>query len=107
MADELIELIRYSLHMNKKAVAGFFLALTLVVTTVCCLNDPVSTQPTNNAHVPVSLLFEHDGCKVFRFTDGQYARYFALGTCGDASVSHVESCGKNCSRPVEVPSVNK
>ena len=41
-----------------------------------CAADPVSTAKTNNNAVQVSLLFENDGCKVFRFMDdGEYHYY--------------------------------
>lgn len=61
------------------------LALLVIVGTGC-EHDPVSTTVTNNASVPVSLLFEHDGCKVFRFEDGGRNRYFVKCPCGSATV---------------------
>jgi hypothetical protein len=51
--------------------------------------------------VPVTLLFEHDGCKVFRFGDNGRNHYF-VHCPASASVEawHVESCGKNCQHSV-------
>lgn len=66
-----------------------------------CYADPVSTARTNNPQVPVSLLFEHEGCKVYRFTDAGRERYFA--NCpNQTSVdgSYRTTCGKGCTRYV-------
>ncbi len=40
-----------------------------------CLNKPVSTTATNNPELNLNLLFEHDGCKVYRFYDGRSVYY--------------------------------
>lgn len=41
-----------------------------------CAKDPVNSSSTNNPEVTVSLLFEHDGVKVYRFFDqGSYFYY--------------------------------
>jgi len=34
-----------------------------------CAKDPVSNSSTNNPNVTVSLLFEYEGVKVYRFYD--------------------------------------
>lgn len=62
-----------------------------------CQSEPVGRFGTNNAEVPVELLFEHDGCKMFRFYDGGGPHYFAK--CPSSSnICHTESCGKGCTR---------
>ena len=65
--------------------------------------EPVRTEYSTNPQVPVSLLFEYDGCKVYRFYDAGRSRY--LSKCENVSSSSVsseytESCGKSCSRTV-------
>lgn len=56
----------------KKALA--FLALVFVTG---CASEPVTTEQSTNKEVPVSLLFEYDGCKVYRFYDGGRNIYFS------------------------------
>lgn len=73
--------------------------LLCAVALAGCVNDPVSTAGTNNPQVPVSLLFEHDGCKVYRFTDYGRERYFA--NCPQhtsITTGHSQVCGKGCTR---------
>ena len=41
-----------------------------------CEKTPVSTARTDNPEVPVALLFENDGVKVYRFYDRGYAIYY-------------------------------
>lgn len=82
--------------MSKTLLAA--LAASLLVG---CYADPVSTTGTNNPAVPVSLLFEHEGCKVYRFTDAGRERYFA--NCPNqtsVSGSYMQPCGKGCNRYV-------
>lgn len=59
------------------AVLGCLAAL---VALVACAKDPISVNETDNAGFRVSLLFTTDGCKVYRFRDGGYYRYFV--NCG-------------------------
>jgi hypothetical protein len=43
----------------------------------CTPKMPIYTKPSsNNKDYKVSYLFEHDGCKVYRFVDGFNAVYF-------------------------------
>lgn len=83
--------------------------ILLMLLVGCEVADPIEIHRTDNAQVPVSLLFTHEGCKIYRFgDDGQY-RYFVKCSNGDASTSsdHIENCGKNCRHTVveEVPTV--
>ncbi len=57
-----------------KALLFVFFGLSL---HSCGINKPISTlAPDNNKTYQVDYLFEHDGCKVYRFQDkGRYV-YF-------------------------------
>jgi hypothetical protein len=61
------------------------------------------SRQTDNQHFKVDKLFTQDGCTVYRFTDGGYRRYFARCEAATSSVQWSENCGKNCTRPGEVP----
>jgi hypothetical protein len=67
-----------------------------------CANDPVNTTKTNNKDVEVSLLFEHDGIKVYRFYDnGSYVYYV------DARGSTLRKVSNgDYSKPQVVPTVD-
>lgn len=62
-----------------KRVTGFFLSFFFGVMLLSCglYKDPISTDKAyNNPAYKVDYLFEHDGCKVYRFMDdGKYV-YF-------------------------------
>ena len=65
-----------------------------------CIKDSVSKSSTNNPGFSVETLFDHDGCRVYRFDDGGNYRYFAR--CGSStSTSWNEQHGKN-SVPQEI-----
>lgn len=71
--------------------------IAFVLLSAC--NKPAKEiSSTNNAQITIELLFEKDGCKVYRFED-RYYRYFTNCTGG---VSWNETCGKNCSREVNI-----
>ena len=76
-----------------------------VMMLVGCVDEtqPMRVESSTNPNVPIALLLEHDGCKVYRFVDANRYRY--LSKCTNASSSSVsseytESCGKSCSRTV-------
>ena len=48
-----------------------------------------STEPRNNKSFKVDYLFEHDGCKVYRFYDYGYV-YFT--TCNGEAIVKRDSC---------------
>ncbi len=58
------------------------LVVVLLIVLSGCTVDPVTQSNTNNKAIQVDLLFTHDGCNVYRFTDGEY-HYFVK--CKDAS----------------------
>jgi hypothetical protein len=59
----------------KKVLIGLTLGLILFTS---CKREPTEVVKTNNTNFNVELLFEVDGCKVYRFWDGGY-KYFT--TC--------------------------
>lgn len=72
-----------------------------------CAEEPVSVSSSNNPNVPVALLFEHDGCRVYRFKDAGRLHYYATcdGKAERTQGEWTEYCGKNCWHTVreEVP----
>lgn len=59
----------------KKVIIGLTLGLILFTS---CRRESTEVVETNNKNFNVELLFEVDGCKVYRFWDGGY-KYFT--TC--------------------------
>ena len=58
-----------------------------------CAKDGVKTVGTENTNFSVTLLFTVDSCKVYRFYDDGYYRYFV--TCnGQTIFDHTTSTGK-------------
>jgi hypothetical protein len=56
------------------------LAIFSVILFSCRVMEPISTlAPSNNKTYQVDYLFEHDGCKVYRFND--YGRYVYFTNC--------------------------
>ena len=49
----------------------------ILIFTSCFSNRPISKdRPANNETYDVEYLFEHDGCKIYRFYDRGYYVYF-------------------------------
>lgn len=66
-----------------------FILLSLLL--VGCARDPLSTYRSNNPEFNPSLLFEHNGVKVYRFVDaGRYVYY----TDARGHTSYIVSEGK-------------
>lgn len=67
------------------------LLAALCVPALCCLTSCFAEQallvaPTqNNPDYTVSYLFEHDGCRVYRFYDSWSGSYVYFTTQGDAT----------------------
>lgn len=73
-------------------------AFALVLILSACAKDAREVRSTDNPTIPVSTLFTHEGCTVYRFNDaGRYVYYANCGG-GSTSVNHRDSCGKNCTR---------
>lgn len=59
-----------------------------------CLKDGQQTEQTTNAGFEVELLFEKEGCKIYRFTDGGHAVYWT--DCrGKVESVYQQSSGKS------------
>jgi hypothetical protein len=72
---------------------------------VGCVEPALATVPSNNPHIEVDTLLTHDGCTVYRFRDGQYHYFVRCPDPPRASTLSRVSCGKNCTRPEEIPTV--
>jgi hypothetical protein len=78
-----------------KALIVVVFAFGLLV--LACSKAAQEQAQTGNPSFKVDLLFEHEGCKVFRFEDAGRNRYFT--NCqGGTAWSETHTCGKNCSR---------
>ena len=65
------------------------LLLVLLVTS-CAVQHPISHEPSrNNQDYKVDYLFEHDGCKVYRFWDRDYYVYFT--NCNGEAIARTDS----------------
>lgn len=77
--------------------------LLLALLLVGCQEPAQRTEKSSNHNIKVELLFEHDGCKVYRFNDGS-THYFAKCPMS-VTVSDVKDCGEDCSYHEEVQTV--
>jgi len=56
----------------------------------CTVQNPVSTAPAqNNKQYVVDYLFEHDGCKIYRFNDNGHYVYFT--NCRGETIAKTDS----------------
>lgn len=68
--------------------------LFILLLLVSCAKDPVSKSTTNNSEFEVANLFEHEGCKVYRFSDNGDYHYFT--NCpGQVEKNYSIQCGKS------------
>ena len=74
-----------TIHMTK-----YILILMAIFATACYSQKPITHEPSrNNTDYKVDYLFEHDGCKVYRFYDrGDYV-YFT--TCKGETIAKTDS----------------
>ena len=74
--------------------------LPLLLLTGCTVQQPISQAPALNNHAyNVEYLFEHEGCKVYRFRDGGYYVYFT--NCNGEATARTDSTAiKNTTRNV-------
>ena len=68
-----------------------------------CLTEPIATAPTNNANIQVDLLFEHDGCQVYRFRDVTYHYFAKCNGAGPTATVLPDRCGKSGQECGSVP----
>lgn len=60
----------------KKLIFPVVISVTFLMTS-CFVNVPLTTRSSdNNRTYTVDYLFEHDGCKVYRFMDNGHYVYF-------------------------------
>ena len=94
-------------------VKRFLVMAALVVSVGCDDGSRVKAiQSTDNPTMPVALLFEKDGVRVYRFEDAGRYHYFAVPRSSSYLSASVfsewsESCGKSCTQTIteEVPTV--
>jgi hypothetical protein len=80
--------------------------LLLVLTTGCITQHPITKEPAaNNTDYTVEYLFEHEGCKVYRFKDhnsvGTYYVYFT--NCNGDAIAKTDSAAVRNSTRVSKP----
>lgn len=81
------------------------MALILAVALAACVEEPISTESTNNPDIPVQKLFEYDDCTVYRFWDDGRKYFVKCKSSASAQAMWSEShqCGKaTCSRPASI-----
>lgn len=63
--------------MSKMSTKLIYLILVLATLSSCSIARPISKdKPKNNVTYEVEYLFEHEGCKVYRFLDNSNYIYF-------------------------------
>jgi hypothetical protein len=72
-------------------MSKLFLGLSLIV--LCsCSEEPIAISRTNNPAINLQLLFENDGCKVYRFYDDRAVYY--TDCRGEVQSQHIKPAGK-------------
>jgi len=70
-----------------------------------CVTEPIATAPTNNAGIQVDFLFEHEGCRVFRFKDIGYHYFARCDGVGPNATMLPDKCGKDGHECGSVPTM--
>lgn len=71
-----------------KTIPAFL--LLAVMAAGCITSQPIQTQePKNNQTYEVDYLFEHEGCKVYRFYDLGHYVYFT--NCNGEAINRTDS----------------
>ena len=80
-----------------------FYVMIAALAVAGCSKAPEYSSPAGREFV-VDTLFTHEGCTMYRFSDGGYPRYFAKcdGDSVMAQTEWREGCGKNCVRQSEI-----
>jgi hypothetical protein len=64
--------------------------LLLLMASACTIQQPITAEVShNNQDYTVDYLFEHEGCKVYRFRDGGYYVYFT--NCKGEAIAKTDS----------------
>ena len=70
------------------------LIIIIAILLTGCMKDAQQKEGTSNGNFNVELLFEKDGCKVYRFFDGGHAIYWT--DCrGKLETAYRQSNGKS------------
>jgi uncharacterized lipoprotein NlpE involved in copper resistance len=75
------------------------LILVALVTLVGCEKSAQTVEKVGEYNV--EKLFTHEGCTTYRFYDGRTV-YYTNCVNSNTSTQYSESCGKNCTRDVDV-----
>jgi hypothetical protein len=70
--------------------------LLVSISLVSCYGDGIEKTKTNNDDYSVTYLFEKDGIKVYRFSDGLNYHYFTSG--GETITTQTGGSSKNENR---------
>lgn len=80
------------------------LILLTALLLAACNNEGIKREQTNNQHVPVDLMFEHEGVRVYRFEDGGRLHYYAVPVNGRRAEVTEYTSGKH-PRPESLPTL--
>ena len=84
---------------NKKLKTVALIGASILTVVLAGCAKEAERSASVGREFKVDTLFTHGGCTVYRFTDSGHYRYFT--NCrGEASWQ--ESCGKGCSRSMNV-----
>lgn len=84
----------------------FKIFLPLIILIACIGGKPIQTVQTKNPDYKVDFLFEHEGCRVYRFDEGKNTHYRYFTNC-NGGTSWTENCGKSCTRLMEIQGKKK
>lgn len=73
-----------------------YFLIFLVLFIYGCSVDPELTEKTSNNNIKLDLLFEKDGCKIYRFKDAGHYIYWTNcgGNISRGNISWTQSSGK-------------
>lgn len=91
-----------STKLNQPNSMKKLILIAIVGLMFSCKNEAKETVQTSNNNFHVELLFEVEGCKVYRFQD-YGSKYFVT----NGSINWSETHGKNHHVEVEIPTVQK
>lgn len=86
---------------------GWAVAIGALAWIVVSRHDPMFTRATTNPKVPVALLFEHEGCRVFRFEDDGYSRYYVRCLDGFAQTMAVHEQEHGTQQPETISTIQE
>lgn len=82
--------IFYKNYLMRHLLPLLLLLVSGVLLVSCTVQQPISAEPAqNNQDYKVEYLFEHEGCKVYRFWDRSYYVYFT--NCKGEAIARTDS----------------